>query len=112
MADSPTNTILSRRMMLSGLEALAPAALVAPTAEAMKGADEHGEFLQAQFRKLLLSLGRAESERRITYWDYGKYAIDRTQKEKSDGRFVLDLSGDDHSTFLCLIAVGCVLSGH
>jgi hypothetical protein len=115
MADTPGNTILSRRKMLAaGLASLAPAVLAASTAEAKKPrvVDEHWEFLRAQLEKLLMVLGRAESEQRITYSEFGSYGWSPNKQDKNSGRFTLDLEGDDFGLFLSLIAVGCVVSGH
>jgi hypothetical protein len=97
--------------MLAGLAALAPATVVASQAEA-KSTDENARAFREAVRKLLVALGKAESERRIAYWDYGSFSSRRSKRHTTSGRFVIDLKGEDNLTFLTAIMTGCVLCGH
>jgi len=119
MADSLNTTNLSRRSILgtgfaaaSALVAGAASAALVVTSEAKRQASNKDEQeFRESIHKFLVALGKAERDRRIMYWDYGAYSRE-TKKNKTSGRFVIDLEGDDHLRFLMAIMTGCVLCGH
>jgi hypothetical protein len=119
MADSLNTTNLSRRSILGtglaaagALAAGAASAALAMTSEAGRtiSSKDEREFRES-ISKVLIALGEAERDRRIMYWDYGGYSR-KNRKNKTSGRFVIDLEGDDHLHLLMAIMTGCVLCGH